>query len=147
MTRPASCHFPFTLLPSPAHLPKSKCQHACKQNFQLNELMVWSSLYHHYYFLADPVLFGTNTKYLTAARNAAPVKLPAFRDQERQNKHGRGRNNETKNERREGNKWRDVLRCHDGRVGGAGRSVGPVCGGSSLVMYSWPQCRLRLSLK
>ena len=44
VTTPASCHFPFTLLPSPAHLPKSKCQHACKQNVPLNELMVWSSL-------------------------------------------------------------------------------------------------------
>ena len=44
VTRSASCRFPFTLLPSPANLPKSKCLHACKQNFQLNELMVWSSL-------------------------------------------------------------------------------------------------------
>ena len=48
--RRASCRFPFTLLPSPANLPKSKCQHACKQNFQLNELMVWSSLYNMCYF-------------------------------------------------------------------------------------------------
>ena len=44
VTRPASCRFPFTLLPSPANLPKSKCKHACKQNFQFNELMVWLSL-------------------------------------------------------------------------------------------------------
>ena len=44
VTRPASCHFPFILLPTPANLPKSKCQHACKQNFQLKELMVWSAL-------------------------------------------------------------------------------------------------------
>ena len=39
-----SFHFPFTLLPSPAHLPKSKCQHACKHKFQLNEFMVWGPL-------------------------------------------------------------------------------------------------------
>ena len=44
VNRPASLHFPFTLLPSPAHLPKSKCQHACKHKFQLNESMVWGPL-------------------------------------------------------------------------------------------------------
>ena len=59
--RVAVFHSPYC--PSPAHLPKSKCQHACKQNFQLNELMVCSFLCTaHVGSLGPPAAAGLDQK-------------------------------------------------------------------------------------
>ena len=41
---PSSSHFQVILLPSPACLPKSKCKHACKQNFEEQKVMVYDGL-------------------------------------------------------------------------------------------------------
>ena len=43
----ASSNFPFSLLPSPTNLKKSKCQNACKHKVHTNEFMVWSPLKIH----------------------------------------------------------------------------------------------------
>ena len=48
VNRPASSHFPFTLLPLHARRPKSKCQHSCKHKVQLNEFMVWLHFFYPY---------------------------------------------------------------------------------------------------
>ena len=61
---PSSSHFQVTLLPSPACLPKSKCKHACKQNFEEQKVMVYDGLERRSGYGLDLRYFDSNQSWV-----------------------------------------------------------------------------------